>query len=160
MRSLLATASTPLFLQMTRTHRITVILSQCTITDHKQLDIFKQPGACPETITLITVDLIKCLPDIDAPTLQLNMHHRQTVNQYRHIITTGPPALCCILINNLQAVIVDMPLIKQINVLTSTIIPFENLNIIFLNARGLFEHTIILTGNRCRKKTRPFGIRK
>ena len=39
--------------------RIAVILRMRTITDHKQLNILKQPAARPKTIPLIAINLIE-----------------------------------------------------------------------------------------------------
>ena len=60
---------------------VRVVLRQRAITDHEQLHVVEQAGAGPETVTLVAVDLIERLTNIDPAPLQLHMHERQTVDQ-------------------------------------------------------------------------------
>lgn len=57
------------------------------IGNDENLHVLKEPGGCPEAFPLIAVDLMKRLPNGDAPALKLYMHHGQAVDQHRYIIT-------------------------------------------------------------------------
>ena len=46
-------------IDMLPARRIAVIFRMSAVTNHKQLDIFKQPAACPKTVPLISIDLIE-----------------------------------------------------------------------------------------------------
>ena len=48
-----------------------VVLGVCAIRDDKNLNILEQTRSCPEGISLVTVDLVKRLPDSNTPAFQL-----------------------------------------------------------------------------------------
>ena len=59
---------------MTLAGRVAVILGIGSVRDDEQLHILEQSAARPETLALVAVDLIERLLDIDAATLQFDMH--------------------------------------------------------------------------------------
>ena len=90
------------------------------------------------------------------------MYQRQTVYKHRHIIAV---IICCtvlfaknVLIDDLQAVVVDVFLVDESNILGHGIISFENLDIIFLDFACLFDDAIIFVGNAVGKEPFPFCI--
>ena len=71
------------------------------------------------------------------------MHHRETVNQHRYVITVGvvATALTCthlVLVNHLQGVVMGVGLVDQVDIFSRTIIPLEDLNVVFLNPGSFF----------------------
>ena len=56
------------------------------VGDDKNLNILKQTAAGKEALALIAVDLVERLADRNAAPLQLDMHHRKTVDKHRHVI--------------------------------------------------------------------------
>ena len=102
---------------MFRAYGVAVVFGVCAIGDDKNLHIFKKPGACPETLSLIAVDLIERFGNRHPAPFKFNMHQRQTVDQHRYIIAVGLLAVIDgVLINDLQVVIVDMLFIQQIDI--------------------------------------------
>ena len=145
---------------MAITDRVAVILGQGAIADDKQLHILEQAGARPETVALVAIDLIEGLADIHPTALELHMHHWQTIDQYRHVVTVDPLALRLILIDDLQAVVVDVLLVDQVNILDRAIVTLEHLDMVFLDACSLFDDAFIGTGNTGTEKTFPFRVGK
>ena len=83
--------------------RIAVILGVGSVRYDEQLYIFEQPAACPETLPLVTVDLVESLPDVDAAAFQFDMHQRQTVYQYGNVVTIGTCTVVhLVLVDDLQ----------------------------------------------------------
>jgi hypothetical protein len=81
----------PLFLQMPVAHGVAVVLGQRAVADDEQLHVLEQAGARPEAVALVAVDLVEGLADVHAPALQLDVHHRQAVDQHGHVVAVGAP---------------------------------------------------------------------
>ena len=113
---------------------------------------------------MIAVDLVEGFPDGNAPALQLNMDQRQTIDQYRHIIAiiVGSALLGgdCILIYDLQAVVVNALLVDELDVFALPVIPAEHLHIVFLNQTGLFKNAGVGICQHLVPEPLPFAVRK
>lgn len=59
---------------------IRIILGVRAVGYDKQLHIFEKAGIRPETITLVSTDLVKSLAQGDAASLELNMHQWQAID--------------------------------------------------------------------------------
>ena len=72
------------------------------------------------------------------------MHKRQAVDEYRYIVArfVRPTALL-ILIDYLQAVVVNVLLVKQVHVFRATIIAFEDLNVVVLYFPGFLGYALV-----------------
>ena len=77
---------------MVKAGRVRIILGIGAVGDHKNLHKLIKSAGCPKAVPLVAVDLVKGLPDGNAPAFQFNMDQRQTVDQHRHIIAV-PPSL-------------------------------------------------------------------
>lgn len=143
---------------------IGVILGVGAVGDDEDLHIFKQAAACPEGIPLIAVDLVKGLADGHAAALELDMHKRQAVDQHGYIISVIVPCASrrghLVLVDDLQAVIVDVLLVDQHDIAGCAVIAFEHLHMIFLNLAGLFHNMLHGIGHSLGKKAVPFTIGK
>ena len=107
------------------TRRVGVILGVRTIGDNEQLDIFKQSAICPERIIAVSLDLIESFPNRHTSTFEFDMYHRQTINENRHVVPCAVFAFCGrVLMNDLQAVLEDMRLVYQFDVLKTGVILF------------------------------------
>ena len=141
-----------------------VVLGICAVGDHKNLHILIQAAARPERIPLVAVDLVKCLPDGHPAPLQFHMNQRKAVDQNRHIIAVIMPCAIClfylILVDDLQAVVVDVLLVDQRDIFGTAIIPVQYLHIIFLNLPGLFGNMLVGVGNYITEKLPPLRIGK
>ena len=139
-------------------NRIAVVLRQRAIADHEQLHILKQTGTSPERFTLIAVNLIERLTQINTTALQFHMHHRQTVHQDRHVIPIGVGSLSLVLVDDLQTVVVDVVLVDQDNVLGRTIVALKQLHMIFLDPDRLLDNPILLARNTFSEEPAPLRI--
>ena len=141
-----------------------VILGIRAVGHHKNLHILKQARSRPKAVPLIAVDLVERLPDGHAPPLQFNMYHGQAVHQNRHIIAVvvGRALLFgnSILVDNLQAVVVDVLFIEQGDVFAAAVVPAEHLHKVLLNEPGLFHDATFGVCQHLAEKASPFLIGK
>ena len=141
-----------------------VVLGICAVGDHKNLHILIQAAARPERIPLVAVDLVKCLPDGHPAPLQFHMNQRKAVDQNRHIVAIIMPRAVClfylILVDDLQAVVMDVLFVDQCDIFGTAIIPVQYLHIVFLNLPGLFRNMLVGVGNYITEKLPPLRIGK
>ena len=141
-----------------------VVLGICAVGDHKNLHILVQTTARPERIPLIAVDLVERLPDGHPAPLQFHMNQRKAVDQNRHIVAVIMPCAVClfylILVDDLQAVVVDVLLVDQRDIFGAAIIPVQYLYIVFLNLSSLFGNMLVGVGNYITEKLLPLRIGK
>ena len=141
-----------------------VVLGICAVGDHENLRILVQTAARPERIPLIAVDLVERLPDGHPAPLQFHMNQRKAVDQNRHIVVVIMPCAVClfylILVDDLQAVVVDVLLVDQRDIFGTAIIPVQYLHIVFLNLPGLFGNMLVGVGNYITEKLPPLRIGK
>ena len=102
---------------------VRVVFRFCAVRDDEYLHVVEHSAACPERVPQVAVYLVEGLLDGHAPALQFDMHQRQTVHQYRHVVavlmgTVGH----LILVDYLQAVVVDVGLVDELDVLRRAII--------------------------------------
>ena len=74
-----------------------------------------------------------------------------------------PRAVCLfylILVDDLQAVVVDVLLVDQCDIFGTAIISVQHLHIIFLNLPGLFRNMLVGVGNYITEKLPPLRIGK
>ena len=139
-----------------------IILGICAVTDDKDLDILEQTASSPERIALISVDLIKSLPDSDTAPFQLHMDHWKSINQYRHIIAVAVPRSFVladgILVDDLKKIVMDVLLVDQGDVLGGTVITFQDLDKVFLDLSGLLNDMVVRICQCILKEPVPFGI--
>ena len=128
------------------TRGVGVILGVRTIGDNEQLDILKQSAIRPKRIIAVSLDLIESLTYRHTSTLEFDMYHRQTINENRHVVPCAVFAFCGrVLMNDLQAVLEDMRLVNQFDVLKTGVVLFDVLQL---------GSTVVLqqfgfVGNRC-----------
>ena len=56
------------------TSGVAVVLRIRAIANDKQLDVFKQAAVSPETLTLVTIDLVERLTQLHTTALEFNVH--------------------------------------------------------------------------------------
>ena len=89
------------------------------------------------------------------------MYHRQAVDQNRYIIAVLMGSFRSrILVDDLQAVVVDVPFIQQIDVFRGAVVPAEDLDIIVLNPAGFLHNPIVFPRDTFREKLFPFAVGK
>lgn len=136
-----------------------VILGVRAVGDDEDLHIVKQAAARPEAVSLVAVDLIKRLPDSHAPALQLDMDQGQAVYQDRHVIAVVIPRPLRladnILVDDLEAVVVDVLLVDEGDVLALACVPAEDLHRVLLDAAGLVLNAVVGVGDALAEKPLP-----
>ena len=80
---------------------VRIVLRLSTVRYNEYLHKVKHRLACPEGVSLIAVYLIKGLLDVHPAFLQLNMYHRYSVDEYRHVVAVLIGTLRFILMNHL-----------------------------------------------------------
>ena len=103
---------------------IGIILCIGTVGDHEDLHKLVKAACRPEAVPLIAVNLVKGFTDGNTTALQLNMDHRQTVDEDRNIIAVIVGSALAgghgVLIDDLQNIVVDTSTAISPNVLYST----------------------------------------
>ena len=123
----------------------------------------------PEAIPLIAFDLVERLTDLHAAPFQLQMHERQPVYEDRHIIAIR---MCRrilprvrttrhrILMDHLQAVVMDMFLVNQTYILRRAIVTFQILDIVRLDTARLRRNPVTRGCDGRFEEPFPLRIRK
>ena len=92
------------------------------------------------------------------------MNQRKAVDQNRHIVAIIMPRtvrlLHLVLVDDLQAVVVDVLFVDQCDIFGTAIIPVQYLHIVFLNLPGLFRNMLVGVGNYITEKLPPLRIGK
>ena len=92
------------------------------------------------------------------------MYQGQAVDQNGHIvavIVTGALVFAdFVLVDDLQAVVVDVLFVDEGDILGSAVIPAKHLDKILLNFPGLFQNVVIGIGNGVRKEPLPLAVGK
>ena len=141
--------------------RVGVVFRVRAVGDNENLHILIQSAARPKAVSLVTVDLVECLLDRHTAPLQFHMNQRQTVYQNRDIIAIIiVAAVLHILVDNLQTVVVDVLFIQQRNIDRRAVLAGQVLNVVLLDAAGLFFDAIVRVGDFILKEVIPFLIRK
>ena len=146
------------------TSRVGVILSVRSIGDNEQLDVFKQPTVRPKRIIAVSLDLIESLTYRHTSTFEFDMYHRQTINENRHVIPCAVFAVCrCVLMNDLQAVLKDMRLVYQFDILKTGVIFFDVLQLcctVVLQQFGFIGNRCSCVREFCTEETFPLIVGK
>ena len=142
-----------------------VVLGERAIGDDEQLNVLKQTAARPETVPLVPVDLVERLTDVHAPAFELDVHQRQPVDEDRHVVPVGIPGAALtladlVLVDDLEPVVVDAPLVDQQHILGGAVVPAKQLHVVFVDANHLFGNAVVLPGNAGGEEPIPFGIRE
>ena len=142
---------------------VRVVLRQCAVRNHEQLHVLEQAGPVPETVALVTADLVERLTDVDPTTLQLDMHHRQPVHEHGHVVAVSMLRATfllgdLVLVDDLQPVVVDVRLVDECDVLRRTVVTLEQLDVILLDAHRLVDDAVVRAGDALGEELFPLGI--
>lgn len=138
-----------------------IVFRVCAVGNHKNLDIFKKAARCPEAVALVALDLVERLADGHAAPLQLDMYQRQTVDEDGHIVARVVVACSLlVLVEHLQAVVVDVLFVQQVDVFGRAAVLPQHLHMIELNPARLFQNPVVCARDAVLKKARPLAVRK
>ena len=125
---------------------VRVVLGLGAVGDDEDLDVAEQASARPEGVALVAVDLVEGLADGHAAALELDVHQRQAVDEDRDVVA-GVVGACLddVLVGDLQAVVVDVLLVDEPDVLGLAVVPDEGLDVVLLDAAGLLRDLVPAT---------------
>ena len=139
-----------------------VIFRVRAIGDDENLHELIQPAGGPEAIPLIAVDLVERLPNGHTAAFQLNVNQRQTIDQHRHIIAIIMRSALLsgdgILMDDLQAIVMDALFVDELNVFALPAVPAKHLHIVLLNQARLFKNAGIAIRQHFIPKPLPFAV--
>ena len=111
---------------------------------------------------MVALDLVKGFANGDAAALQLHMDQGQTVDEDGHVIAIvvfGALLLAVfVLVQHLQAIIVDILFIDDANIFRGAIIPLEAENGAFLDNLALFRNMGVGVGDFRSEEALPFLV--
>ena len=160
----------PAFLRLTRAgvfngivaRAVGIIFCIRSVADNENLNVLEKPATCPKRISAVTIDLIKCLANGDAAPLKLDMNKRKAVYQNSYVVAVIMPRALrgadCILIDDLQAVVMNVVAVNERDVFRQAVVAPQHLNIVFLNLRRLLRNAVIGVGNNRAEKSRPLAV--
>src|SRR5699024_7756774 len=160
-------------LDMLQPGGIRIVLCQRAIGNHEDLHVIEQGTAGPKRLATITSDLIERLLQWHSATLELNVHHRQTIHQNGYVIaaTVLRPILSgvativrwhdFVLVYDLQPAIVYMPPVNSLDSRHRAVITDQLLQVtVALNTVGLICDGVTLIGNNRPEELLPLRVRE
>ena len=133
------------FLDVLIANCVAVVLGVGAVTDYENLYILKEAAARPETVVLVSIDLVERLADINSAPLELDVNKRQPIHENSDVVSVLANTFNLILVEHLDDVVVDVLLIDEIDVLTLTVISLEDTDVIFLESTSLLDDSVLLT---------------
>ena len=126
---------------------VAVVFRLGAVGDDKDLHVLEEAGAAPERLALVAVDLVEGLTDGHAPPLQLHVDEWQAIDEDRHIVTVVPrPALGGVLVDDLQAVVVDILPVEDAEVFLLAVVEEKGLHVVLLDEPRLLHDAVVLVG--------------
>jgi hypothetical protein len=139
-----------------------VVLGERAVADHEELDVVEQARAGPEAVALVPVDLVERLTDVHAAALELDVDHRQAVDEHRHVVAIRPSRTTValgdlVLVDDLQPVVVDVGLVDERDVLGGAVVALQDLAVVLLDADRLLEDAFVCAGDALSEEALRFG---
>ena len=138
-----------------------IVLRMRAVGDDKNLDVFKKAARSPEAVALVALDLVERLADGHAAPFEFDMYQRQTVDEDGHVVARVVVARgLLVLVEHLQAVVVDVLFVQQVDVFGRTAVLPQHLHMIELNPARLFQNAVVCARDAVFEKARPLAVRK
>ena len=155
---LAATVAALLLAEVVEARRVGVVLRVGAVADDEDLHILEQPAAAPEAVALVALDLVERLHDGLAAALELHVHERQAVDEDGHVVAVLVGALLRVLVHHLEAVVVDVALVDEADVLRGAVIAPQGDDVLALDAARLVLDAVALGGDVPTEEPAPFGV--
>ena len=154
-------ASLALLFDVAAAGGVGIILRVGAVGDDENLDVFKKAACCPESVALVALDLVERLADGHAAPLEFDMYQRQTVDEDGHVVARVVVARSLlVLVEHLQAVVVDVLFVQQVDVFGRAAVLPQHLHMIELNPARLFQNAVVCARDAVPKEARPLAVRK
>lgn len=143
-------------MNMAHPRRIGIIFCMRPIRNDENLHVLIEARPRPKAVPLIAIDLVERLAYLHAAPFQLKVYERQPVHKNRHIIAVRVrryvfpclrAAIHRILIDALQAIVMDVLLVNQPYILRRSVVTPEVLYIVRLDAACLTHNAIVCGRN-------------
>lgn len=140
---------------------VRVVLGVGSVGDNEDLHILEQTALAPEAFALIPLNLVEGLTQRHAATLELDVHERKTVDENGDVVSILVSALVrLVLIEHLQAILMDVVAVKELDVDERAVPHREIYNRGFLDDPGLIDNTVRRIGDLRREEGIPILISK
>src|SRR5690554_5731634 len=130
------------------------------VGNHEQLQVLEQRVVTVEALLAVAVHLVERLTDGHTTALELHLHQRQTVDQNGDVVTVGMAASLLELLDHLQLVAGQVGLVHQVNILDTTIVKHEVVDIVIVDLAGLVDDALAGPVQIGFDKTQPFTVAK
>ncbi len=140
--------------------RVGVVLGVGAVADDKNLHVLEQAVAGPEGLSSVAVDLVERLPDVHPAALQLDVDHRQAVDEDGDVVAVAPgAALGDVLVDDLGAVPEDVLLVDETDVpLRPVVHQAGDGRVAFLDHLRLLDDAGIRAGELGLEEPLPFAV--
>ena len=123
--------------------RVGVILCLGPVSDDEELNVLEESGSSPEAVALVAIYLVKGFADGDASAFEFNVDERESVHQDGYVVAVGSRSVYFILVDDLKAIVMNVLLVQEANVLRRPVISHQDLGWVILNSFGFFENAIV-----------------
>ena len=138
-----------------------IVFGVRSVGNDEYLHILIQPAGRPEAVALIALYLVEGLAYGHAAPLEFHMNHGKAVHQNGDIVAGFViSAILLILVDDLKAVVVDVLLVDEGDVLGAAVVAREVQDAVFLHAPGLFLNAVLPVRKLLMEKARPLLIGK
>ena len=136
---------------------VRVVFRFSTIRNHKNLHKVEHSPACPERISQIAVYLVEGFLDVYASAFQFYVYQWQAIYENGYVIAIFMHTVFhLILVNDLQAVVIDVMFVDELDVFRQAVIHFQRQHIaLALNHFGFVLNGHLLIRNH-RQQAHPF----
>ena len=128
------------------------------VGDDEYLHVLVESAAAPEAVALVALDLVECLLDGDSAPLELDVHERQAVDQDGDVVAVVVGARLRVLVHDLQAVVVHVALVDELDVLDRAVVAVEHLHVVALDATRLLDDALVLGGDAALEEALPLLV--
>jgi hypothetical protein len=120
-----------------------VVLGLCPVRDDEELDVLKQPTTHPEAVPLVAVDLVEGLSNRHPTTFQLDVDDWKAVHQNSHVESGLTLPFDLVLVDDLEAVVVNVALVHETDVLGRPVIAEQDLDLVLLEPSSLLHDPVV-----------------
>ncbi len=135
-----------------------VVLGVGSVGDNEDLHVLVQAAAGPEAVALVALDLVEGLLDGNAAALELDVHERQAVHQYRHVVAVLVGPFLGVLVHHLHAVVVHVALVDEGDVAHGSVIHLQGVDVVALDAAGLLDDAVVVRGDPSLEQAGPLLV--
>ena len=141
-----------------------VVAGEGAVADDEELDVFEETAASPEGVALVAIDLVEGFLEVHTALFEFHMNKRKAVYKDGDIVAVGAcTILYHILVNDLQAVAVDVVFVYEFDVseadsILAAVHQRKDLDGVVLDGIGFLNYSVILVGEDHLEEEVPFAV--